>query len=86
MFELLGSETEHEAACKRTINLSEQIIENYERICDCYTEIKSLEEENKTLERALEHWKAEIAKYYSLLPKNLVVEQTETQKKKPTTK
>lgn len=86
MFELLGNETEHEAAVKRTINLQQEIMANLERICNCYLEIKSLEEENESLNRALEHWKGEVEKYYSCLPNNLEADLSGTQKKKPTTK
>lgn len=86
MFELLGNETNHEAAVKRTINLQGQIMENLERICNCYLEIKSLEEENESLNRALKHYKEELKDYYSSLPNNLEADLSGTQKKKPTTK
>lgn len=86
MFELLGSETDQEKAVKRTINLQEQIMKNYDAICNCYLEIKSLEEENESLNRALEHWKKEVEKYYSCIPNNLETDLPGTQKKKPTTK
>lgn len=82
MFELLGNETNHEAAVKRTINLQKQIMENLEKICNCYLEIKSLEEENESLSRSLEHWKGELKDYYSSLPNNLEADLSETQKEK----
>lgn len=93
MFELLGNETEHEAAVKRTINLQQEIMANLERICNCYLEIKSLEEENESLNRALEHWKGEVAKHYSctnliadLSGATLATKEVNKTKKKPTTK
>lgn len=85
MFEILGSESEHEAAVKRTINLQEEIMENYENILVCQTEIKRYEEEIAGLNNALKHWKKELEKYYSISGcTNLVAEITK--EKKPKTK
>lgn len=82
MFELLGNETEHDAAIKRTINLQQEIMLNLERICNCYMEIKRLEEENESINRALEHWKEELENYYSTFPRERKENQYSTQKNK----